>query len=111
MPPAQAINLSTRMLVQTGANVGIGGFIITGTVSKHVLLRAIGPSLGIGGALADPVLELHGPGGFVTITNDNWRDDPVQEASIIATGIPPRTNSSTLWPVRSNWSRTAAPPP
>ena len=39
--------------------------------------------------LADPVLELHGPGVFVTITNDNWRDDPVQEASILATGIPP----------------------
>ena len=39
--------------------------------------------------LADPVLELHGPGAFVTITNNNWRDDPVQETAIIATGIPP----------------------
>jgi hypothetical protein len=57
-----------------------------------VLLRAIGPSLiqfSVPGALADPVLELHGPGAFVTITNDNWRDDPVQEALIIADGIPP----------------------
>jgi uncharacterized delta-60 repeat protein len=93
-PPgtAQAINLSTRMRVQTGDNVGIGGFIITGTAPKHVLLRAIGPSLtgfGVPDALADPVLELHGPGAFVTITNDNWRDDPVQEALILATGIPP----------------------
>ena len=42
--------------------------------------------------LADPVLELHGPGAFVTITNDNWRDDPVQEAAILATGIPPTNN-------------------
>jgi hypothetical protein len=40
-------------------------------------------------ALADPVLELHGPGAFVTITNDNWRDDPVQETLIIASGIAP----------------------
>ena len=39
--------------------------------------------------LADPVLELHGPGAFVTITDDNWRDDPVQEAAILADGIPP----------------------
>jgi hypothetical protein len=80
------------MRVQTGDNVGIGGFIITGTGPKHVLLRAIGPSLtgsGVPNALADPVLELHGPGAFVTITNDNWRDDPVQEALIIASGIPP----------------------
>jgi hypothetical protein len=91
-PAAQAINLSTRMRVQTGDDVGIGGFIITGGTPKHVLLRTIGPSLtqfGVPDALADPVLELHGPGTFATITNDNWRDDPVQEAAILATGIPP----------------------
>ena len=83
------------MKVQTGDNVGIGGFIISGTAPKHVLLRAIGPSLaqlGVPEVLADPVLELHGPGTFPTITNDNWRDDPVQEAAIIATGIPPGNN-------------------
>jgi hypothetical protein len=45
--------------------------------------------LGVPNALADPVLELHGPGSFTTIIDDNWRDDPVQEAAIIATGIPP----------------------
>src|SRR5204862_3806400 len=59
---------------------------------KHLLVRGIGPSLGLVGVprvLADPVLELHGPDSFVTITNDNWRDDSVQEAAIIATGIPP----------------------
>jgi subtilisin-like proprotein convertase family protein len=94
-PAAQATNLSTRMRVQTGDNVGIGGFIIMGTAPKHVLLRAIGPSLaqsGVPDVLADPVLELHGPGAFATITNDNWRDDPVQEAAILATGIPPTSN-------------------
>jgi len=91
-PGAQAVNLSTRMRVQTGDNVGIGGFIITGTGPKHVLIRAIGPSLthfGVPNALADPVLELHGPGGFATITDDNWRDDPLQASQIEATGIAP----------------------
>ena len=80
------------MRVQTGDNVGIGGFIVTGTVPKHVLLRAIGPSLpgfGVPNAMADPVLELHGPDPFVTITNNDWRDDPAQETLILATGIPP----------------------
>jgi hypothetical protein len=80
------------MRVQTGDSVGIGGFIITGSAPKHVLLRGIGPSLtqsGVPNALADPVLELHGPGAFATITNDNWKDDPLQEALIIADGIPP----------------------
>ena len=93
--PAQAINLSTRMRVETGENVAIGGFIITGSTSKHLLLRAIGPSLtqfGIPNVLEDPVLELHGPGAFATITNNNWRDDPLQESAIIATGIQPTNN-------------------
>lgn len=80
------------MRVQTGDNAGIGGFIITGSASKHVLLRAIGPSLtqfGVPDVLADPVLELNGPVSFVTITNNDWRDDPAQEALILASGIPP----------------------
>jgi hypothetical protein len=80
------------MRVQTGENVGIGGFIITGTAPKHVLLRAVGPSLvrsGVSNALPDPVLELHGPGAFVTSSNDNWRDNPAQEAAILATGLAP----------------------
>src|SRR5207237_2605901 len=95
IPASQATNLSTRLRVQTGDSVGIGGFIITGTAPKHVLLRAIGPSLaqsGVPNVLADPVLELHGPGAFATITNDNWRDDPAQEALILATGISPTNN-------------------
>jgi hypothetical protein len=78
------------MRVQAGDNVGIGGFIITGSVPKQVLLRAIGPSLagsGVPDPLADPVMELHGPGSFATIINDNWRD--TQQAAIIATGLAP----------------------
>jgi hypothetical protein len=85
--PTVLANISTRLRVETGGNVLIGGFIITGTQPKKVIVRAIGPSLPLAGALADPVLELHGPGAFATITNDNWRSD--QQAEIIATGIPP----------------------
>jgi hypothetical protein len=78
------------MRVQVGNNVGIGGFIITGSSNKHVIVRAIGTSLprfGITDPLMDPVLELHGPGSFVTVINDNWRD--TQEAAIVATGLAP----------------------
>ena len=60
-PEPGLLNISTRMQVLTGDQVLIGGFIITGTDPKMVILRAIGPSLtdfGVAGALADPVLEL-----------------------------------------------------
>jgi hypothetical protein len=78
------------MLIQTGDNVGIGGFIISGNIPKDVIVRAIGPSLvhfDVPNVLADPVLELHGPSGFTAITNNNWRD--TQEDEIQNTGIPP----------------------
>jgi hypothetical protein len=80
------------MRVNTGDNAGIGGFIITGSAPKHVVVRAVGPSLTRFGfsaseVLPDPILELHGPGNFGTITNNNWRDS--QEAQIQADGLAP----------------------
>jgi hypothetical protein len=80
------------MRTDTGNNVGIGGFTITGNEPKRVIIRALGPSLtnfGIPAAqvLADPILEVHGPGNFGTITNNNWRDS--QQASIAAAGLAP----------------------
>ena len=83
----QLLNISTRLRVQTGDNVLIGGFIVTGTQPKKVIVRAIGPSLPVVGKLADPTLELFGPGGQIT-SNDNWRTGR-QEAEIIASTVPP----------------------
>jgi hypothetical protein len=87
------------MRVDTGDSVGIGGFIITGNGSKHLIVRAIGPSLTKFGfteseVLHDPMLEIHGPGTFGTITNDNWRD--FQEAQIKADGLPPTHDSEAV---------------
>lgn len=87
-------NISTRASVQTNQDVAIGGFIVTGTGQKRVLIRAIGPSLsgqGVSGALADPTLELHAAGGALIASNDNWKDS--QQSEISATGIPPTDNA------------------
>jgi|GEM_PF-3426431 len=88
-PVTRATNLSTRLLVGTGNNMGIGGFIITGSGRRHLLLRGIGASLSgiIPNTLSDPSLWLYGSICLGTLTNDNWRD--TQEAEIIATGRPP----------------------
>ena len=43
--PAQLLNIATRMRVQSGDKVLIGGFIITGNAPKKVIIRGIGPSL------------------------------------------------------------------
>ncbi len=85
------VNLATRGMVQTGDDVLIGGFIITGDSSKKVLLRAIGPSLsgsGINGALADPTLTLFDSHGVQIAFNDDWTTSPDKQA-IIDTAVPP----------------------
>ena len=105
----QVIQLSTRMPVGVGDQVGIGGFIVTGTSPKSVIIRGVGPTLsqsGITTALADPVLELHGPSGFATITNDNWRD--TQEQQIQGAGLAPSNNlEPAIWAVLSPGAYTA----
>ncbi|HVF72786.1 MAG TPA: hypothetical protein VM940_14380 [Chthoniobacterales bacterium] len=85
-PPPKALNIATRMKVETGDNALIAGFIITGNAPKKVIIRGIGPSLPFAGVLADPTLSLDNG----AITNDNWRSN--QEQEIIDTTIPPSNN-------------------
>jgi hypothetical protein len=75
----QALNVSTRGLVGTNDNVLIGGFIVSGTDPKTVVLRALGPSLsgfGLSGVLADPVLRVYDSSGALVAINDDWQGDP-----------------------------------
>jgi hypothetical protein len=87
--PAQALNISTRLRVETGDRVIIGGFIITGNVPKKVAIRGVGPSLansGLSDVLADPTLELYDSDSFL-MRNDDWQDDPAQAAQLTALGL------------------------
>jgi hypothetical protein len=90
-PTTTLVNISTRLRVETGDSVLIGGFIVvTGTEPKRVIVRAIGPSLPVTDALPDPVLELRNSAGTLIAMNDDWRN--TQETEIIGTGIPPNNN-------------------
>jgi hypothetical protein len=91
------LNISTRLRVQPGDNAMIGGFIITGTQPKTVIIRGIGTSLAVLDALADPVIELHGSAGELLATNDNWREDPNQQHVSDAGLAPTNDLESALW--------------
>jgi hypothetical protein len=94
--PLLLANISTRLRVQTGDNAMIGGFILTGTERKRVIIRGIGPSLPIPGALADPIIEVHDSAGDLFATNDNWRDGIYQQE--VARTLPPTSDlESALW--------------
>jgi hypothetical protein len=92
--PALLANISTRLAAQTGDNVLIGGFIITGTQSKKIIIRAIGPSLPLAGKLADPKLELHDATGATIASNDNWKEASNKQAILDST-VPPSNDKES----------------
>jgi hypothetical protein len=98
-PIPTLLNISTRTNVHTGDKVLIGGFTIAGTEQKTVIVRGIGPSLPLAGALADPVIEVHGPSGELLAGNDNWRQAATIQ-QISDSGLAPSNElESALWGV------------
>ena len=101
----QALNLSTRGLVSVGDNVLIGGFIVSGTDPKNMVLRALGPSLsgfGLSDVLANPVLSVYDHSGTLVAINDDWQSDP-QHFVVEANGLAPAN------PLESAVARSLAP--
>jgi hypothetical protein len=83
------VNIATRAYATTGNGVAIGGFVVSGNVSKNVLIRAVGLTLSSQGlnqaeVLADPMIELH-QGAPVIASNDDWSTS-IDKDAIAATG-------------------------
>jgi hypothetical protein len=67
-------SLSARNRVGTGANILIAGFSLAGEGKRNLLIRAVGPTLGVFGVpsvLTDPKLEIY-QGSTKIGENDNW---------------------------------------
>jgi hypothetical protein len=87
---ARLVNISTRMQVLTGDNVMIGGFVISGSVAKTIVVRARGPSLvptGIANPLLNPTLRLYS-GQTVIAENDDY-GSASNAAQLQASGFAP----------------------
>ena len=88
--PAQLQNISSRLLIQTGNNVGIAGFVIAGSEPKKLLIRGLGPTLtqfNVTGVMPNPTLKLYDGSGSLITTNDDWKS--TQAAAITATQLGP----------------------
>ncbi len=106
-PDSKLANLSTRGLVGTEDGVMIGGFIVGGTTGcAKVVARALGPSLGalgVGGALADPMLELHDANGALVTANDSWEETQALDLEAVALAPGDAREAATL-----GWLTTGA---
>jgi TonB family protein len=68
-------NASVRSSAGAGVDTLIVGFTITGTGSKQILLRGVGPTLatfGVAGPVADPELRVFNSAAAAVASNDNW---------------------------------------
>ncbi len=86
IPTKNLLNISTRARVGADEEAMIGGFIIEGPNPKKVLVRGLGPSLPLTGALSNPVLALYNSSGELIATNDNWTSNHLD---ILASHLPP----------------------
>jgi sugar lactone lactonase YvrE len=94
-------NVSTRGLVQKGANVMIAGVIVQGRGSENLIIRGLGPTLGqppfnVPNALQDPFLDLRDANGNMMMTNNNW-GSASNAAAISASGYaPPNSHEAAI---------------
>lgn len=86
--PARLVNISTRTLAGTGDRTLVAGFVIRGTGTKPLLVRAVGPTLanfGVANPLADPFLSVLSSTGVVA-TNNDWGNAAPLTAAAAQTG-------------------------
>jgi subtilisin family serine protease len=71
----QLFSVSNRSFSQSGSEVTVMGFFISGTQAKKVLLRGVGPELtqfGVSGVMSDPKIVVYDASGNTVASNDNW---------------------------------------
>ncbi len=88
-PDTKMANLSTRAYAGSGSQTLQVGFVIEGTGTKRVLVRAVGPTLGeapfnLGSTHSNPRLTLIRSGGGTIATNDDWGTNDTASAAEIA---------------------------
>lgn len=86
---SKIVNLSARARAGEGDEALIGGFAVSGSGRKRLLVRALGPELaryGVADVLADPLLEIYDAAGARLATNDHWPAELA--AAFAAAGAP-----------------------
>ncbi len=75
--PSKLVNISTRGFVGTGEGLMIAGFVIDGTEPMEVVVRGLGPTIGIrdgvNGVVPDPTISVFSlTQGATVVSNDDW---------------------------------------
>ncbi len=88
--PPRLVYTATRAVAGTGADELFSGFVVNALpAGRSYLVRAIGPSLGVPGALADPQLFVRDSMGTLVASNDDWAGSlALVEKALVAGAMP-----------------------
>jgi hypothetical protein len=95
-------NISARAFVGTGSNDLIAGFVTTGTGTKQLLIRGIGPTLtqfDVSGVLGNPQLTLFNGASVPIAMNTDWGGSPALSAVFTQVGafaLPPTSADTAM---------------
>jgi hypothetical protein len=84
LPATRLINLSSRLAVGADDRALIAGFVVQGGAPKRMLVRGIGPGLGVFGvqaAAANPRVRIFDSAGRLVGENDDWIGADVSAAA------------------------------
>ncbi|MGH7957795.1 MAG: Ig-like domain-containing protein [Opitutaceae bacterium] len=90
-------NISTRSMAGAGDGTLVAGFVISGTGTKPLLVRAVGPTLanfGIANPLADPNLSVLTRTSTLAASNNDWGNSAALAALATQVGAFPLTPGS-----------------
>jgi uncharacterized delta-60 repeat protein len=111
--PERLVNISARGPLSSGAGTLIGGFVISGTANKGVLVRGIGPGLagfGVTDAIPDPVLQVFDENDNLVASNAVWTTQTVAgpyQTATTAAGIAAADSSVGAFALSSQNADTA----
>lgn len=97
---SKVVNVSARGRVGAEAEAMIGGFAVSGSGNKRLLIRGIGPYLaafGVGDALTSAVVEVHDQNGYVIAVNEGWGAELEPDfAAVGAWPLPPGSRDAAV---------------
>jgi YVTN family beta-propeller protein len=88
-PSANLVNISSRGFIGSGVNAMIAGFVISGSTSATVLIRASGPALaalGVDSVATNPNVLLYDANGNLLASNSKWGGNPQIAAAAARVG-------------------------
>lgn len=98
---SRVVNASLKAEAGAGSEPLTAGFVVSGTTSETLMIRAVGPTLGLApfdlsGVLAQPTLTIYDSTGAVIASNSGWANGAVRSGNSAVVASPQSITNSEM---------------